>query len=236
MHRLVVSIVAFGLLVIAPGASGAGPYEPNDSFNTAYGPLSAGTAYPGAFETENDVDYFYFYLPTLTQMQYQLVTPGSNGYYNAVTIYRAELDGSTTYESFLYVEAGNTGIGAVTLERGKYFAVICSGSNCSDAETGDKYSFKILPAGITSTYEPFAAECAAARAPVQAAANALRAAKARRGNAGRKLRAARNRGARRSTVAKLRAKFRKRSTEVKIQEAAFETAVAAEGAACSVPQ
>jgi hypothetical protein len=236
MRKLAVSIIVSGLLVIAPGASAAGPFEPNDSFNTAYGPLSADTTYSGVFETENDADYFYFYLPTLTQMQYQLVTPGDNGIQNSVTIYRAELDGSTDYESYLDVEEGSTGIGAVTLDRGKYFAVVCSGSNCSDAATGDKYSFKILPAGITSTYEPFAAECAAARAPVLGAANALKAAKAKRGNAGRKLRAARNRDAKRRVIGKLRAKFRKRNAEVKAQEAVFESAVAAEGVACSIPQ
>jgi hypothetical protein len=71
---------------------------------------------------------------------------------------------------------------------------------------------------------------------VQAAANALRATKAKRGNVGRKLRTARNRGAKRRVIGKLRAKFRKRNAEVQAQEAVFESAVTAEGAACSIPQ
>ena len=220
---------------MVPSASGAA-FEPNDSFNSAYGPLVAGTTYSGGFETENDADYFYFYLPTLTQVQYQLITPSGNGFYNAARIYHAFLDGSTTVESYLEVSQGSTGTGAVTLERGKYFAVVCSGSDCSDAETGDGYSFKLLPTGITSTYEPFAAECAAARLPAQAAASTLALAETKLVKASSKLRAARNRGAKRKTIRKLRGKVRGKQAGVTAKKASFEQAAAVEAAACSIPQ
>lgn len=236
MRRLVVPIIVLGALVLASSARAAGPFEPNDSYNSAYGPLVAGTTYSGAFETENDPDYFYFYLPTLTQMQYQLVTPASNAVYNTLWIYHAGLDGSNTLESSLEVFVGTTGTGAVTLERGKYFAIACSSESCSSSAIGDKYSFKLLPAGITSTYEPFAAECAAARAPVAAAAGVLASAEGKLARASQKLRAARNRGAKRKTLRKLRGKVRGRTASVATKKAAFESAVAAEAVACSVPQ
>lgn len=220
---------------MVPSANGAA-FEPNDSYNSAYGPLVAGTTYSGAFETENDADYFYFYLPTLTQVQYQLVTPSGNGIGNEMSIYKASLDGSTNYESELYVQAGSTGTGAVTLERGKYFAILCSGPSCYDAEVGDSYSFKLLPTGITSTYEPFAAECAAARLPAQAAASTLALAEAKLVKASSKLRAARNHRAKRKTIRKLRGKVRGKQASVAAKKVSFEQAAAVEAAACSVPQ
>ena len=222
--------------MLAPSAQAAGPYELNDSFNAAYGPLVAGTAYSGAFETENDADYFYFYLPVLTQLQFQLVTPGGNMGENSIRIYHAFLDGENRQESYLEVEPGSTGTGAVTLERGKYFAVVCSESSCLDARIGDSYSFTLLPPGITSTYEPFAAECAAAHAPALAAGGALTVAKQSLAKAVRKLRAARNRGAKGKVIRKLRNKMLRRKANVAAKKAAYEQTAAAEAAACSVPQ
>src|SRR6188474_1864084 len=237
MHRFFVMLIVFSIFALPSSAAAAAPFEPNDAFNTAYGPLVAGTAYTGAFETQNDSDYLYFYLPTLTQVQYQLVSPASNGFsYNSVWIYHAALDGSTSLKSNLEVRKGSTGTGAVTLDRGKYFALLCSGEDCDDAEIGDGYSFMLLPAGITSTYEPFAAECAAAHAPVTTAGGALTLAKQKLALASQKLRLARSRGAKRKAIRKLRGKVRGRTASVAAKKAAFEQAAAVEVAACSVPQ
>lgn len=119
--------------------------------------------------------------------------------------------------TFLSVRPGESASGAVTLEPGKYYYVMsCPGT------IGKKYSFSLAPAGVTSTYEPFALACMAAHPPVVKAAEELTKAK-------RKLDKARARH-------RKRAKIRALQNLVKGARTAFNAAADAESAACSVPQ
>lgn len=55
--------IVLALLVPAiglPAVAAAAPYEPNDSFAQAHGPLQGGTDYSAAKDTDNDEDYYYF--------------------------------------------------------------------------------------------------------------------------------------------------------------------------------
>ena len=103
---LTLAVIA-ATLGFAGSASAQAPYEPNDSFNTAFGPIDAGAPYSATFETQNDADYFYFYLPDLTQLRYQASAPAANDYGVSIEIYRQESDG-TSYESDIYASAGET--------------------------------------------------------------------------------------------------------------------------------
>ena len=141
------------LTVGIPSANASGEYEPNDSFNAAWGPIAAGHVYSGALETTNDEDYFYFYVPRQTQLQYSFSETDDKDTYLCAELYQQTATGpNSIYGSGLTVDSGETGYGAVTLSRGKYYFVV----NCPGA-IGEPYSFQLGPVGATSTYAPLAA-------------------------------------------------------------------------------
>ncbi len=163
------------LLVFASTAFASGEFEPNDSFITATGPIVAGTTYSGTYETSNDSDYFFFYLPQITQLQFRTTNSTPKEVSLCSAIYHQLPSGTNTVSGgSLSVEGGESASGAVTLEPGKYYYVLgCPGT------IGKTYSFSLNPPGVTSTYEPFAQACAAAHPPVVSAAEALNKARAK---------------------------------------------------------
>ncbi len=58
------------LLMFASSASATGEFEPNDNRDTAYGPLEGGVPYTATIDTENDVDWYVFYVKTYSQMDF----------------------------------------------------------------------------------------------------------------------------------------------------------------------
>ena len=80
MRRRTIGLVLASALATAAGLgataseAGAQTYEPNDSYITASGPLAAGTSYSAGTETDNDEDYYYFYVPQRMQMFFNLTT------------------------------------------------------------------------------------------------------------------------------------------------------------------
>jgi hypothetical protein len=216
------------------GGATAQVYEPNDSFITGTGPIMSGTTYSAGTETDNDADLYFFYVPQRTQMFFNLTATNtvSKSSYVCSEVSRQTSSGYSRVEySNLHVLEGETETAAVTLDRGKYFFEILD--SCSEA--GETYIFSITPPGTTSTYEPFAAACAAAHGPVAAAGKDVTAAKARLVKAKRKLAKARARGAKRVKVRRLKTRVRTAKTGVKAATVGFRGAVAAEAAACSVP-
>lgn len=232
---VVLGVVAALALISARTAQAAGEYELNDSYNTAYGPISSGTSYTAGFETQNDVDHYYFYLPSLTQVRYNLAVPSGNELGVALDIEHADLDGGADSVSDLYVRPGQTGSGAVTLERGKYFVVFCGAISCNDEDVGDRYTFRLDPAGITSTYEPFATACANAHPAVELAAKKFDRVRAKLGKTRNRLQTAKSRR-HRGKARRLRKKVQKLKTRQGTYRSEFKAAAAAEEAACSVPQ
>lgn len=224
-------VVLLGLLcVCAPAAVATAPNEPNDSYISATGPISAGTTYSGALETSNDRDYFYFYLPRQTQLQFTTTNTTPKDTYICSQIYHQFPDYIAGVEdTSLTINDGQSASGAVTLEPGKYYFVV----SCPGA-IGETYTFSLGPAGVTSTYEPFAIACAAAHTPVATAGAELEKtlgkirhlkqnlASHRRWNSKRKRRA-------RGKISALRTLFEQ-------QQEAFDVAAANEKTACSVPQ
>jgi hypothetical protein len=74
---LAVVAAVVGLAASVPGVAAAAPYEPNDSFNQAYGPLVGGQVYEAAKETSNDQDWYY--LNTSGQRQIDVAVSGLTG-------------------------------------------------------------------------------------------------------------------------------------------------------------
>jgi hypothetical protein len=231
IRTVVVLFAALGLLLVsAPAALAVGPFEPNDNYISAAGPISAGTDYSGTLETSNDIDYFYFYLPQQTQLQFKTTDTTPRDVYICSWIERQYPDHvSEVSDTYLRVEDGESLSGAVTLEPGKYYFIVgCPGA------IGETYTFSLAPAGVTSTYEPFALACAAAHNPVVAAGAELEKTLAKIRHIKQVLAAHRRWSFRRKQ--RTRAKIASLRLLFEQQQGAFNAAAASEQAACSVPQ
>lgn len=218
------------LLPLGPSSIAAAPFEPNDSYITATGPVFSGTNYSGALETSNDRDYFFFYLPRQTQLQFRLTNTSSKESLVCSSIAQ-QLPSEVDYvnDGSLSAFNGESASGAVTLQPGKYYFIV----ECPNT-IGESYTFSLSPPGVTSTYEPFALACAAAHPPVAAAAAQLEQSRAKLRRVRQALVAGRSWKAKRKRRA--RAKIVHLRELVEQRQAAFDAAAVAEQAACSVPQ
>jgi hypothetical protein len=231
-------------LLAAPAARAGGEYEPNDSYDAATGPILAGTTYAAGFETLDDVDEFFFYLPQATTLSYTITATGAPTPDNAACISLSQQtsedveDTEFIDDTDLVAEPGQTVSNSITLDRGKYFANVWCGEDFDEVDdnTGTTYTFRLEPAGSTTTYEPFAAQCAAATPPLTAASAAKTAAAAAFQKVERKLKAAKAAHKPKRKIHKLKARMRKRKSELKTAKAAYRDAAAQAAYACGVPQ
>ncbi len=171
--RLVLTAsLAVGLfltLLLAPLAMAAPTYEPNDTFDTAYGPLVPGNTYSDTIATGDDVDDYYFYVtnPNGSQVQVTINDPtvGGDGVY-------AELDDSNG-NWVDYVDVGNEDSATLdeNLDPGKYYLSVQS--ETAD-QTDEAYSFSIAAgSGALGSYADVQSGCKAATAAVSTAQAAL---------------------------------------------------------------
>ena len=131
-------------------AGAANEYELNDTRDTAYGPLAGGTAYTASLETENDVDWYVFYLKTYSQMDFSATMVKTN--YAVVELYLYDKDGNSVGgEESGYFEAGEVNVTnhwRLTLNAGRYYLKV--DRNLYTAP-GDRYRFRIDPAASITT-------------------------------------------------------------------------------------
>jgi len=141
-----IAACAVALLVFASSASATGEYEPNDTLATAAGPLEGGKSYEATFETENDVDWYVFYVKTYSQMDFSATMTKSCGYH--AIFYLLDLDGKSI-NSFSAGSVNETRHLLFTMNPGRYYFKVEYGG-CPK----DTYSFRIDPAAaITSNRE-----------------------------------------------------------------------------------
>lgn len=144
------AIAAIGLLTLwlAAGAQASKEYEPNDSRETAYGPLAGGTTYTATLETENDSDWYLFYVKTYSQMEISgAMLPGAHctGSIRYTEVLDADGDELTSFSIGAPNEIGRLN---VTLNPGRYYLKLKSRwSECN----GDRYNFRIDPAASITT-------------------------------------------------------------------------------------
>jgi hypothetical protein len=142
--RFPLSIVVCLLLlgVCSPVAWAAGEYELNDTRDTAFGPLSGGVPYTATFETENDNDWYVFYIKTYSQMDFSASAVGAS------TCNRADFDlldkDGKQINGFDSGFLNETEHLMVTLPAGRYYFEVQSNdfAGCN----GDRYTFRIDPA------------------------------------------------------------------------------------------
>lgn len=131
-------------LSYVPAAQAAGEYEPNDTREAAYGPLAGGTDYTATFETDNDVDWYVFYIKTYSQMDFSATHVKENTQDNCYAgIELLDKDGKEI-DSFSPGPVNQVFHLRLTMNPGRYYLAV---GGC----TGDRYRFRIDPAASITT-------------------------------------------------------------------------------------
>lgn len=137
-------------LALAPSALASGEFEPNDTRETAHGPLAGGGDYTATFETDNDVDWYLFYVRSYSQMDISSSwTRSSRSWCRWYTeLELLDKDGKEITD-FSPGSVGTINHLQITLDAGRYFLRAANpGRSCN----GDSYRFRIDPApAITTT-------------------------------------------------------------------------------------
>lgn len=131
---------ALTLLVCASSASATGEFEPNDSRDTAYGPLEGGVPYTATIDTENDVDWYVFYVKTYSQMDFSITLLKQEEFSDSVQL----LDKDARYvNGFSSGYLNETRHLLLTLNPGRYYLKV-------DGYTKDVYRIQIDPASAVT--------------------------------------------------------------------------------------
>jgi hypothetical protein len=137
------------LLSFSSLAQAAGEYEPNDTREAAYGPLAGGVDYTATFETNNDNDWYIFYVKTYSQMDFsgtmlkQSCNDANRDVYAAPRL--LDKDGHVI-DGFAAGSENTTTHLLLTLNPGRYYLEVEN-----DSCTGDRYRFRIDPAASITT-------------------------------------------------------------------------------------
>jgi hypothetical protein len=136
-------------LVFGASAFAVKEYEPNDTRETAAGPLEGGKPYTATFETDNDVDWYVFYIKTYSQMDFT-ATEVTNCDYHSVYLRLLDKDGKSI-ESFSAGPVNQVNHLHLTMEPGRYYFEVRN-PGCSNEN--DVYRFQIDPAAsITPSHD-----------------------------------------------------------------------------------
>jgi hypothetical protein len=144
---ITVGLVA--LLMLAANALAVKEYEPNDTRDTAFGPLEGGKPYTATFETENDADWYVFYVKTYSQMDFT-ASEITNCEFRSVPFRLLDKDGKFV-NSFSAGAVNQVNHLRLTLNPGRYYFEV-DNPNCENEN--DVYRFQIDPVtAITANRE-----------------------------------------------------------------------------------
>ena len=180
-------------LTLAAVARATPSFEPNDSFDTAYGPLVAGVNYSDTIATADDEDYYYFYVTGPDGADVQVNVDDPTVADNGVNVELDDSDGNLIDSTDIF--SGDSDLLDDQLDPGKYFILV--GSEFDD-QLDEAYSLELSadPAGALGTTAEIKAQCKATGDKVTAAKAALaraqkRLKRAHKGSAHRKAQARR---------------------------------------------
>ncbi|MGN6558708.1 MAG: PPC domain-containing protein [Solirubrobacterales bacterium] len=236
--RAAAAVSAFGLavaisaLACAP-ALAQPPYEPNDSLLTGYGPLANNTTYTAADETENDTDFYYFYVttPSTAQLTFTLTNLGGPAKYENIVGYVTDSHGGeiTTIGG---PEPADYATKSVSLQAGKYYVEIYG----SDGY-GDSYKFTTGGTdGAFGAYSTIQSNCATATVPVSTYQAQLAVAQANLKKAEARLRRVRSHRSTRRARRRAAAKVRHVRETIDAEEESLKAAEAGQKPWCFIPQ
>lgn len=142
----VFGVAVLSMLMLGASARAAGAYEPNDSRETAFGPLAGGTWYTANIDTVNDYDWYLFYVKTYSQIEFSATTAAKESPSSYFDLYDRDGEyletgccGSPLYASGEVVDRF-----PLTMEPGRYYLKVGGGQ-------GAAYKFRIDPAASLTT-------------------------------------------------------------------------------------
>jgi hypothetical protein len=162
-------------LCFAPTASAQTELEPNDSFETATGPLASGATYNGILENDADVDIYYFYV-TSASSRVELTINDTTLDGGGIYVELDDSDGAAIDSIDVFAEDFDTL--DVILDPGKYYLLV----ETEEFEQFDEtYEIDTFGAGAGSfgSYAETQAQCRAATTDTSKAEAALDKAKRR---------------------------------------------------------
>lgn len=130
------------LLAFTANAWATGEFEPNDTRDTASGPLAGGTDYTATFETNNDVDWYLFYLRSYSQMDISATLVSGC---DSAAIELLDKDGKELQYFYSGDVNGETRHLMTTLAAGRYYFEVHR-TGC----VGDSYRLRIDPAAAVT--------------------------------------------------------------------------------------
>jgi hypothetical protein len=228
-------LLALGMLLGLAGghASAQPPYEPNDSLLTAFGPLANNSTYKATDDTENDVDYYYFYVTTSStaQLTFKITNLGGGDRYADIYASVTNSHGSYITGVASELEAADYATKSITLQAGKYYLEVKGSGGY-----GESYEFTTSGTdGAFGEYGVIAGQCAAATAPVSLYQAQLATAEAALKKAEARQRKLRYRGTRRAKR-RAHAKYLHVREVVAAEKASLKTAEEGQKPWCYIPQ
>lgn len=225
-------IVAIGALACS-SASAQPPYEPNDSLLTGYGPLANNSTYTAVDETENDTDFYYFYVTTAStaQLTFTLTNLGGPAQYENIVGYVTDSHGSSI-TSIGVPEPADYATKSVSLQAGKYYVEIHGSDGYGD-------SYKLATSGTEGAfgaYSTIQSYCATATVPVSQYQAQLAAAEANLRKAEARLRRVRSHKSTRRARRRAAAKVRHVRETIDAEEESLRAAEAGQKPWCFIPQ
>lgn len=232
---LAVGAVLAVMGTVSPAAQAVQPpYEPNDSLLTAYGPLGLNQTYTAAMETENDRDFFYFYVTSPSSSQVSVTIKDLGGglhSYNGAYFEIQDSHGNGISEGGGVNNVGDYRTVNVTLTAGKYYVEV-------EPDGGYSASYSLTTGGTEGAfgeYAPIAAQCAAATVPVTQYQAQLAQAEARLKAAEARLRRVEN-SRRWRARRKARARYAHAKATVAAEKESLKNAEAGQKPWCEIPQ
>lgn len=146
-RRGIVLLLLAGSLLVPATALAAGEYELNDDRESAYGPIAEAVTYTAGLETDDDQDWFYFYVTKPSQLDITvraLNDPGCGSYIFQFDLYqdRGRRIDAVNPELIGYDEHIRR-----TVDRGRYF--VQSDAGC----TGNRFRFTVASNGNITASE-----------------------------------------------------------------------------------
>jgi hypothetical protein len=121
LASMVAGTVLVLALCLAPTASAQADLEPNDSFETAIGPLAADATYTGVLENDVDVDTYFLYVTSASsEVEFTISDPTVDG--GGVYVELDDSEGEVI--DSVDVPAEDFDTLDVTLDPGKYYLLV----------------------------------------------------------------------------------------------------------------
>lgn len=143
-------LAAVVVLAVTSPADASGEFEPNDSRGSAYGPLVGETDYAATFETDNDSEWYFFYVGS-DASQIDISATGMAESNCDASVSLLDADGELIDFFYLPVDEETNHL-HVTLDAGQYY--LNTDNYANGLCTGDEYKLRLDPADAITTTPP----------------------------------------------------------------------------------